>query len=211
MQLYETITQLRKARGMSQEEMAQHIGVSRQAASKWESGHSVPDIDNIIALAALFNVTTDYLLTGKAGLGSHGAPRSIDMRIFAGVATVINLLGLALAVGGGSQFATVLAALIFMAVGCMVFGAGLLFATQHKTNAAHWFAQLNLWPLLYLPLWVVHDQIRMLVVPLLRGHSSQIIALTGHFINSAAAFWLGYVVFCLLVVLALWRRKKTAR
>lgn len=53
---------LRKKNGFSQEELAEKIGVSRQAVSKWESAQSIPDIDKIITLSELFGVSTDFLL-----------------------------------------------------------------------------------------------------------------------------------------------------
>ena len=69
----EKLQALRKARGWSQEELATQINVSRQALSKWESGASVPDTENVIALSRLFGVTTAYLLLeGDAGV--HAAP-----------------------------------------------------------------------------------------------------------------------------------------
>ena len=52
----------RKASGMSQEQVANKIGVSRQAVSKWECAESSPDTDNLIALAVLYNITVDELL-----------------------------------------------------------------------------------------------------------------------------------------------------
>lgn len=55
---------LRKKKGLSQEELADKLGVSRQAVSKWESRQSLPDLDNIIAISNFFDVTTDYLLKG---------------------------------------------------------------------------------------------------------------------------------------------------
>lgn len=62
MTLGEKITDLRKKSGLSQEELAITLGVSRQAVSKWELGDATPDTDKIIALADYFNVTTDWLL-----------------------------------------------------------------------------------------------------------------------------------------------------
>ena len=62
MTLGEKILMLRKARGMNQEEMAQVLGVSRQAVSKWELNEAVPDVNRVIAMSELFGVTTDYLL-----------------------------------------------------------------------------------------------------------------------------------------------------
>lgn len=52
----------RRASGLSQEQVAAKIGVSRQAVSKWECAESSPDTDNLIALALLYGVTVDELL-----------------------------------------------------------------------------------------------------------------------------------------------------
>ena len=62
MNLSEKIMLLRKKQGWSQEELANRLNISRQSISKWESGQSQPDIDKIILLSQLFQVTTDYLL-----------------------------------------------------------------------------------------------------------------------------------------------------
>ena len=62
MEFGEKLQMLRKARGWSQEELAQQINVSRQALSKWESGASIADTENVVALSRLFGVSTDYLL-----------------------------------------------------------------------------------------------------------------------------------------------------
>lgn len=64
MNMADRIQNLRKAKGMSQEELADQIGVSRQAVSKWESGQSTPDLEKIIMISDLFEVTTDYILKG---------------------------------------------------------------------------------------------------------------------------------------------------
>lgn len=58
----EKIQMLRKEKGWSQEELATRVPISRQAVSKWENGTSMPDTENVLALADLFGVTTDYLL-----------------------------------------------------------------------------------------------------------------------------------------------------
>lgn len=62
MHLGEKIQQLRKAGGLSQEQLAEKLGVSRQSVSKWESGQSLPEIDKIIQISSLFSVSTDSLL-----------------------------------------------------------------------------------------------------------------------------------------------------
>ena len=71
MTIGEKILALRKARGWSQEELAEQIGVTRQAVSRWESGTAKPDADKIIATCDLFGVSADYLLRDQySGEGS---------------------------------------------------------------------------------------------------------------------------------------------
>ena len=60
--LADKIIDLRKKNGLSQEELAEKMNVSRQSVSKWESAQSVPDLNKIIALSEIFGVSTDYLL-----------------------------------------------------------------------------------------------------------------------------------------------------
>jgi len=55
----------RKNAGLSQDQLAEKIGVSRQAVSKWERGEASPDTDNLIALSEVYNVTLDELIKGK--------------------------------------------------------------------------------------------------------------------------------------------------
>lgn len=62
MKLSDKLVGLRKSAGMSQEELAEKLNVSRQAVSRWEMGTAMPDAVNILQLSKLFHVTTDYLL-----------------------------------------------------------------------------------------------------------------------------------------------------
>lgn len=62
MKLNEKILMLRKKLGLSQEEMAEKLNVSRQAVSRWEVGSAQPDASNVLQLSKLFGVTADYLL-----------------------------------------------------------------------------------------------------------------------------------------------------
>ncbi|MBQ9329089.1 MAG: helix-turn-helix transcriptional regulator [Solobacterium sp.] len=62
MNVSEKLVQLRKSTGMSQEELAEKLEVSRQAVSRWERGTALPDAAHILALSRLYSVTTDYLL-----------------------------------------------------------------------------------------------------------------------------------------------------
>ena len=65
MNLSEKISYCRKKAGMSQLDLADALGVSRQAVSKWETGESNPDVTKLPQMAALFGVTTDYLLSDE--------------------------------------------------------------------------------------------------------------------------------------------------
>lgn len=62
MDFSEKLLTLRKANDMTQEQLAEKLDVSRQSVSKWESGQATPDLEKIVALSTVFNVTTDYLL-----------------------------------------------------------------------------------------------------------------------------------------------------
>ena len=62
MNFSEKLLTLRKANGLTQEQLAEKLDVSRQSISKWESGQANPELEKIVALSAIFNVTTDYLL-----------------------------------------------------------------------------------------------------------------------------------------------------
>lgn len=63
MKLNEKILYCRKKAGLSQEALAEELGVSRQAVSKWETGDAVPEIGKLVSLAKTFDVTTDWLLS----------------------------------------------------------------------------------------------------------------------------------------------------
>jgi len=62
MDFSEKLLTLRKANDMTQEQLAEKLNVSRQSVSKWESGQATPEPEKIVAISAVFNVTTDYLL-----------------------------------------------------------------------------------------------------------------------------------------------------
>lgn len=60
--LADKIIELRKKAGMSQDELAEQMDVSRQSVSKWEGAQSIPDLNKILKLSQIFGVSTDYLL-----------------------------------------------------------------------------------------------------------------------------------------------------
>ena len=65
MEFSQRLYELRKKAGLSQEGLADLLGVTRQAVQKWEAGAARPDMDNLAALARYFSVTLDYLVTGQ--------------------------------------------------------------------------------------------------------------------------------------------------
>ena len=64
MEFYEKLQELRKQRGLTQDELAEKLYVSRTAVSKWESGRGYSNIDSLKAIAKFFSVTVDQLLSG---------------------------------------------------------------------------------------------------------------------------------------------------
>ena len=77
MRFEEKIVELRKQKGLSQEELAEQLGVSRQAVSRWELGQTLPDIFNLVQLCELFGVSADYLVKdGATKSNSTGAEAS---------------------------------------------------------------------------------------------------------------------------------------
>lgn len=69
----ERLYQLRKERGLSQEDLANEVGVSRQAVQKWESGAAQPSLDKLTALARYFGVSLDFLVTGAEAVTETSA------------------------------------------------------------------------------------------------------------------------------------------
>ncbi|MBR5230787.1 MAG: helix-turn-helix transcriptional regulator [Clostridia bacterium] len=65
MEFHEKLQELRKQKGLTQEELAEFLFVSRTAVSKWESGRGYPNIDSLKAIAKFFSVTIDELLSGE--------------------------------------------------------------------------------------------------------------------------------------------------
>ena len=65
MEFYEKLQELRKNRGLTQEELAEALHVSRTAVSKWESNRGYPSIDSLKEISMYFSVTIDELLSGE--------------------------------------------------------------------------------------------------------------------------------------------------
>lgn len=72
--LSEKIYALRRKSGLSQEQLAEKLGVSRQAISKWEGGLSTPELDKLKALSEFFGITVDELVGGKTDTTESAKP-----------------------------------------------------------------------------------------------------------------------------------------
>ena len=198
MNVADRILSLRKINSLSQEELADKIGVSRQAVSKWESEQSLPDIEKIILLSEYFDVTTDYLLRGIEPKPTTPG-RRIDARVFAITGTVINFNGLVFAILywlDKQTLAAVAAGLITMAMGCMIFAIGQL-AAENRKSAARAFISVNVWFLSLIPISSIFNCIQGTL-----GGFWWTLTPIPQMGNSYAAYalcWLVYLAFCGMV------------
>ena len=100
--LGERLQDLRAKAGYSQEQLANLLGVSRQAISKWEGDQGKPELDNILKLAEIYRVSTDYVLRGAAVPTSvaerEGRPRlrelPLEFRVALSIIAVLAALAL---------------------------------------------------------------------------------------------------------------------
>ena len=97
------ITAERKRMGLSQEELADKIGVSRQAVSKWETDMSAPDAFNLITLSEVLGTSVEYIVTGKSTTHSESAEDSakiVDQAAPVSGRRDIAIVGFILVAGG---------------------------------------------------------------------------------------------------------------
>lgn len=155
MDLGERLYQLRKARNLSQGEVADALGVSRQSVSKWENNTSVPELDKLVKLGELFGLTLDELVKGEAAPAPAG--RLERPRPASGPAGGRRIAAIALLVCGGVGtllFCTTL--LIYLTLWLVL--AGLLC----------WYVQEHLGLCLGLSFWmflVVYFQVTSILSP----------------------------------------------
>lgn len=190
------IQKLRKVNGISQEELADKVGVSRQAVSKWESGQSVPDIEKVITLSEVFDVTTDYLLKGTEAPRQE-SQKLIHANIFTIVATVLNFIGLIVscAVWYEEQVPMALViGLILIALGCMIFLIGMVISEpSEKAQAKRRFWSVNIWIISFMPLSFLYNM-------LITGCPAPYPMFVLNAIPTFLLTWLVYLVLCIYVV-----------
>lgn len=163
MKLSDKLVGLRKSAGMSQEELAEKLNVSRQAVSRWEMGTAMPDAVNILQLSKLFHVTTDYLLNEEyesdadlpqvRAVKADGVHQGMILLVTLEVMSLI--LQFTAAILQQSTFFTVLSFLPFVAA-----IGGFEYAYQKKADAQNEktrqfrrrFYEISVWLGLYFPL-----------------------------------------------------------
>ena len=210
MNIADRIQQLRKSKGISQEELANSIGVSRQAVSKWESAQSVPDIEKIILLSDYFETTTDFLLKGIAP--ALVPEKRYSAMMFALIGTVLNAIGLvssiviwieqqrAYAVGLG--FAVML-------IGTGIFLMGQFLDTRDKQKAKRFFLLPGVWILLFVPMAFCFNTL----IGLKGGGFSWWIApvpMPMHSYKTFGLYWIIYIAVCTAIDILIARQNRSA-
>ena len=80
----------RRKAGLSQEALAEHLGVTRQSVSKWELGQALPDVEKIVLLSRLFEVTTDSLLLDERAGAGPAYPKSSKQELHFGMYLIVK-------------------------------------------------------------------------------------------------------------------------
>ena len=78
MRFADKLIQLRKAKGLSQEDLADSLGVTRQAVSRWEQGYTFPDLPNLQRIMKVFDVSADYLICDDYAEEEHHDNRPVS-------------------------------------------------------------------------------------------------------------------------------------
>lgn len=160
MNISDRIQTLRKMKGISQEQLADVLGVSRQAVSKWESEQSNPDLEKIITMSDYFEVTTDYLLKGIEPI-KESSKRKLNAVVFSIVASAINILGMivgALTWYNSQDMAAYAGMYMLIIFGVMIWAIGLIICDpKTRGMAIKVFAAVNVWVLSFTPLSLVYN------------------------------------------------------
>lgn len=156
MNIADRLQNLRKAKGISQEQLADKVGVSRQAVSKWESEQSVPDLDKIIVMSEYFDVTTDYILRGiEPANNKQGANLVFASKILYIASTAFLAIGLFCALGAWYEeqtAASIWGSMIIQAVGAAGYFIGKLLSSAKASFAVNW---LNILLAAFMPLSLI--------------------------------------------------------
>lgn len=169
MELKERIQNLRKEKGLSQDELAGRLGIARQSVSKWESGISQPDLNNIVRLSEIFEVSTDYLLKGEETQAVSEKKSWLTPQKAAVLGTGINACGLILSLVfwmAWQDWRSMAAGLILPVLGSAVFclGNAETGSREEKENQFRQFWKINIWLVSFVPFSLMWSGAVMLVL-----------------------------------------------
>lgn len=203
----EKIQGLRKKKGMPQEQLAEQITVSRQAVSKWELGESMPDIDNAVQIAKLFDVSMDYLLNEEIEINtipSSKPKKDAEVRIKEAftVAVCIGVIGLILSYVGWETRQTMLAVcigLVLQIVGIAAFEIMVDKYDAYDTKLPkNKFYTVMCWLVAPFPIMFLCN----------KGFAFYPREIS--FVASLTAPIIVYFIMCTTITLILWRKRKTS-
>ena len=122
------IISLRKEQQLSQEEIADKIGVSRQSVSKWETDACAPDAYNLMALAKIFNTSVEYIVTGKTSVDAKSQTNheSVEVKNLAILGFILLAGGFIMAIFGMFLHE------IWCIIGAYIAATGIIFALVRK-------------------------------------------------------------------------------
>lgn len=201
---------LRRRRGISQEELAGAVGVSRQAVSKWESRQAQPETEKLAAICGFFGVSLDWLVLGReaeSGAAGRQAGRLLPEGL-AALATALDYIGLIIAWAVWDYWQISLSAALgaaFMILGAVTMkmalaAAGGDEALRDRLRRRFWL--FNIWPVAYLAVSVVYGTLCCaMVAPVITFRFLYSGAL-GEFVFA----WGAWFIIC--VVVTVWARKK---
>ena len=197
MTIADRILELRKAKGISQEQLADCIGVSRQAVSKWESEQSIPDLDKVIIMSDFFEVTTDYLLKG---IEPHPEQKK-DNKV---INYVFNVVGTAMVYFGflfteflwisDQEIGSIVGGMVFIVLGIMLFAVGIYWAKgKERVLSTAKLLEINIWPVCFIVLSLIYNFFDGMIAPypMLYGDKLHLVAFT--------LFWIIYFAICITV------------
>lgn len=151
MKLNEKLLNLRKQKGLSQQELANQLNVSRQSVSKWELNESEPSLNNIIVLSEIFNVSTDYLLKETENQSNENKTKLSS--IFLVIGTLIVLLGALtsyMLYQERKDIISLLIGVIIQIIGCILFEYHAL--KEQNEKAQKTFLSINIWLIPLIPI-----------------------------------------------------------
>lgn len=165
MNIGERIYELRRKNSMSQEDLAEKMNVSRQSISKWESNQSVPEVEKIIQLSNIFNVSTDWILKGENSKKQKSQSNKNNLKSVQTLSTALNYIGFV--IGAFILFEKQAVWSVAVPIVFSILSLAIYFAvysdsenTNEKKQSLNTFIKLNIfifsfWILLFIPCIIV--------------------------------------------------------